>query len=96
MPRQDFTESTDSEPDAEAIEAAFLDFPDGFRPSRKGGRWRTYDDGERTLTLTIFLDKFDRYCWCIADSEGPRFSKTKYDAQEFALSSLWRELSGCW
>jgi hypothetical protein len=94
MPRID-DDTNDIEIRAEAMEAARADFLAGFRPTRKGGLWRTYsDDGERTLTLTVFQDKYGRYCYCVSSPEGPRFSEAKYDTQELALSALWWALTG--
>jgi hypothetical protein len=68
----------------------FITFAEGFRPSKKGHLWCLYDG----KTLTVFQDKFGRWCWCIADSEGPRFSPKKYDDQELALCALFREVTG--
>jgi hypothetical protein len=71
-------------------EQAFEAFASAFRVSRRGRFWRVWDG----LVLTVFRDKFGRWCWCIADSDGPRFSRSKFSDAECALLALWRQLEG--
>lgn len=50
--------------------------------------WRMWEG----LTVTVFRRNDDFYGYSIADSDGPRYSKTAYETQEEALYALGDEL----
>src|SRR5262245_52668907 len=62
--------------EAERVAAARRAFKEGFRRSRKGNLWRTWNevqvDGRTvTVTLTIFGDRSGGCSFCIAAPGGP-------------------------
>ena len=75
--------------EVDLIEAAFTRFAEGFRRSKRGNIWCEWDG----LTLTVF-PRSQGFCWCIADSEGPQFSRRRYETEGEAMESLWSELGG--
>jgi len=54
-----------------------------WRRTSKGSLIREYE-GER---LTVFWRQ-GKYCWCIDDGDGPRFSRDRFDTEAAALASL--------
>jgi hypothetical protein len=62
------------------------DFAARFERSRKGNLWRPYAG----WALTIFerVTRPGWYSWCIADEDGPRFSREAYEGEEAALDAL--------
>lgn len=66
------------------------EFESGFRRSRRGNLWRTYDG----VTVTIFRREGGSFGWCIAVADDDkRFSSFAYETEEEAMESLWREFS---
>ena len=61
--------------------AAWNDFCDGWKRSRKGNLWRLFDG----KTLTIFCREDEYYGWCVADGKTTRFSSGGFG---FCLVSL--------
>lgn len=61
---------------------------DEWMESKRGNRWRKYNG----QTLTIFEYRNGSFGWCIADENGPRFSKTSYDTIHRALRAMRDEL----
>ena len=60
----------------ETVAPVWKDFHMTFRRSRKGNLWRMYDG----MTLTVFRRGDGAgYCWCAADSLGPRYSTEPYE-----------------
>ena len=84
MPRIE-TEERDAEVEARMAERDA--FEEGFRYSRRGNLWREYCG----LTLCVYKRQ-GYYHWSIADSEGPRFGRERFETEEGAIGGLWREL----
>jgi hypothetical protein len=93
---------------AEAVEevrakrAAFREFIEGFRRSRRGNLWRRWDRRRdrygaaataeaTTVTLTVFR-RGPWYAWCVADEDGPGFGPWRYADERAALAGLWAAL----
>jgi hypothetical protein len=74
------------EPDLDLCAEAWEVFQCGFRRSKKGNLWRNF---EGDMTLTIFRRRGDdTYGWCVADEQGPRFSRRGFETEEAALFAL--------
>jgi hypothetical protein len=74
-------------------EADDLDRPPyPWRRSRRGNWWRTLPDGRNA---TIFERPAGSGCyrWCLADSDGPRFSRLAYFSPEAAVYGLEHTLA---
>ena len=77
----------------DALLALLDEFQAGFRQSRKGNWWRTWvDESGRALTLTVFLNKFGRWQYCVADADGPRWSRGSWDTEGEAIETLFMKL----
>lgn len=86
MPRIDANPDELVGTDAET--ALLDDFASGFKQSKRGNWWRTWDG----LNLTIFRNRYGRWQYCIADSDGPHWSRNAYDSEGEAMESLYYKL----
>lgn len=59
-----------------------------WQRSKKGNLWRKW----RGLTVTIFRGPSGLYRWCIADSDGCRYSQHEYRSEQKAKDALKRRL----
>jgi hypothetical protein len=74
-------------------EDALGDFRQGFRRSAKGNLWRHYPVEGTDVTLTVFVRRDrDTYAWCVASSDGPRFSNQDFNSEDEALEDLAAEM----
>jgi hypothetical protein len=79
----------DPGPERPRREAAYRAFRSGFRRSRRGNHWREW----RGEVLTVFLQR-NRYQCCIADENGPRYSRRSgFSTEEVAVRALWEVLT---
>lgn len=72
----------------DAVLAAWAEYEAGFRRSRRGNLWRTWDG----RTTTVFARSDDRYGWCIADGSETRYSPHGFENEDDALMALGEEL----
>jgi hypothetical protein len=58
---------------------------DDWRRSQKGNLWQRLDDGR---AVTVFERDDGTYSWCIADEDGPTWSRSRYGTEEEALEAV--------
>lgn len=73
---------------AAMVEAEHERFAAGFRRSKKGNIWRTWEG----VTVTIFERAEGFFRWSIADGDGVRYSPGAYETDGEALEMLAEEL----
>jgi hypothetical protein len=67
-------------------------FAAGFRRSARGNLWRPFEyDEASTANLCVFA-RGDRWCYSIANSDGPRYSEESYETERDALTALFLEV----
>lgn len=69
---------------------AEFDDPTQWKVSRKGNRYRPWEDRVVTICPCSFAP--GRWSWCIADDLGTRFSRSTYATQEEAQRALGETL----
>jgi hypothetical protein len=75
----------------EAVLAARRRFVATLRRSARGNLWREFGG----LTVTVFKRGEGSYAWCIAGSDGKRYSQAPYEDEHEAAMSLASELDVC-
>ncbi len=56
--------------------------------SRKGNLWKRAG----SLTCTVFQHKDGSYGWCVADGEGPEYSRESWPSEEQAVKAVEWEI----
>jgi hypothetical protein len=68
----------------EAALAERAEFVAGFRRSRRGNLWRSWQGA----TLTVFERRGGGYGWCVASDAGTEFAQDDADTEADALDAL--------
>jgi hypothetical protein len=77
-----------TEPD-ELDDPDLADLDPAWRRSKRGNLWRPFDG----LTLAVFR-RWNRWAWCIADGDHPRFSHRTYGSVADAVAAVEEEVQG--
>jgi len=68
-----------------------IDEPNAWKRTPTGNLWTQLRDGRR---LTLFRRQDGLFAWCIADGDGPRFSRRGWKTEGEAADAMWEELDG--